>query len=54
VQGEEEVTTYAKREIVSRRVEYGVEAGCDVGVLYRVLAIAWQDYRRRHGRDHSA
>lgn len=43
------MTTYAHREIVSRRIEYGVEKGAHVGDLYRVLAIAWQDYRTRRG-----
>ncbi len=41
------MTSYAKREIVTTRVEYGVEAGAEIGTLYRVVAIAWQDYRGR-------
>jgi hypothetical protein len=43
------VTTYAHREIVVRRIEYGVAAGCTVGDLHKVLAIAWQDYASRNG-----
>lgn len=45
------MTTYAKREIVVRRIEYSVEAGCNVGVLYRVLRFAWMDWCRRNGKD---
>lgn len=45
------MTSYAKREIVTRRIEYGIEAGCEIGVLYRVMAIAWRDYCTRKGID---
>ncbi len=44
------MTSYDKREIRSTRVEYGVEANANVGVLYRVLAIAHQDYCTRVGQ----
>ncbi len=45
------MTSYDKREIRSTRVEYAVEANANVGVLYRVLAIAYQDYLGRVGKD---
>ncbi len=45
------MTSYAKREVTTRRVEYAVEANANVGVLYRVLAIAYQDYLGRVGKE---
>lgn len=45
------MTTYAKREIVTTRVEYGVEAGGEVGDFHKVLAIAFSDYCERNGLD---
>lgn len=44
------MTSYTKREITTRRVEYAVEANANVGVLYRILSIAYQDYLGRVGK----
>ncbi len=43
------MTSYAKREIVTTRIEYGVEAGSDIGTLRTILGIAWADYCDRTG-----
>ena len=43
------MTSYSKREIVSRRVEYGVEAGADIGTFEKVKRIAFVDYCQRSG-----
>lgn len=45
------VTTYAHREVVVRRVEYGAAAGENIGVYNRVKAIAWHDWCRRNNYD---
>jgi hypothetical protein len=44
------VTTYAKREITTRRVEYGVESGQLVGEFHTVYGIARADFERRTDR----
>jgi hypothetical protein len=41
------MTSYAKREITTRRVEYGVESGQLVGEFNTVYRLALADYRRR-------
>jgi hypothetical protein len=43
------VTTYARREIVTTRVEYGVATNSDIGTFEKIKAIAFADYCRRHG-----
>lgn len=45
------MTTYAKREIVSRRIEYGVESGQPIGEFDTVYGIAHADWARRNGID---
>lgn len=41
---------YTRREMVTRRMEYGVESGSFVGEFYKVVGIAWSDYCTRTGR----
>ena len=48
------MTTYARREIVSTRVEYGVESGSDLGTVLKVMNMAYADYCRRTGYDSRA
>jgi len=43
------VTTYSKREVVTRRVEYGIESGQPTDVFLKVYAIARRDYEERSG-----
>lgn len=43
------MTTYARREIVTHRVEYGVAAGADIGTFEKVKGIAFTDYCQRKG-----
>lgn len=43
------MTTYARREVVTTRVEYGVAAGSDIGAFERVKHIAHTDYATRRG-----
>lgn len=43
------MTTYSRREIVSRRVEYGVESGACIGEFEKVRSIAFADYCQRSG-----
>lgn len=45
------MTTYSRREIVTKRVEYGIESGSVVGDFYKVAGIAWADYCSRTGQD---
>ncbi len=45
------MTTYAKREITTRRVEFGVESGQLVGEFDTVYRLALADYRSRTGLD---
>ncbi len=44
------MTTYAKREITTRRVEYGVEAGQLNGTFDTVYRLAAADFERRVDR----
>lgn len=44
------MTSYAKREITSRRIEYGVESGQPVGEFNTVYRLAAADYERRTDR----
>lgn len=43
------MTTYSNREVVVRRVEFGVEAGSDIGTVNKVQRIAWLDFCNRTG-----
>lgn len=45
------MTTYAKREIVTRRIEYGVESGQVAGTFNTVYRLAAADYTRRTDRE---
>ncbi len=44
------MTTYAKREITTRRVEYGVESGRMIGEFNTVYRLAAADFERRTDR----
>ncbi len=46
------MTTFRKGEVVVRRIEFGVEAGSDIGTVNKVQEFAWQDYCQRTGEVH--
>jgi hypothetical protein len=48
------VTTYDRREIITRRIEYAIPTGSDMGTFDRVRGIAWQDFCQRRGHDPQA
>ena len=45
------MTTFARREVVSTRVEYGVETETDIGTVLKVMHIAYADWCRRENHD---
>lgn len=44
------MTTYGRKEIVSRIVEFAVKSGSDVGTVSKVEAIAYDNYCTLTGR----
>lgn len=47
------MTTYSRREVVTRSVEYGVEvsweSGVDIGTVMKVVSIAYAEFKRLNG-----
>lgn len=47
------MTDYARRKIVTTRIEYGVESGSDIGTFLKIMGFAWSEYCEITGANHT-